>query len=247
LFDEFVFQLLKREGLAERDALKPAGEVLVEALAELAWILQPRAAAVRDVGSGLGLTLPRSEVVAVLGAEEHLYRAASASVLEDAEPVRFTHQLLQEYFAARRLLVEIARGMPASALWPKDKWQTPTGWEEVCVLAVGMQPDAVLRWVSDVPPEVVVQWIRKSGAKAPPATLEHLRARWVPRLTDTEHDPAPEVRAAVGRALGCLTLEGGAVRQSPRRIGAEGQRDGAVAAGHRLGGGAGRGVHLSGR
>ncbi len=36
-----------------------------------------------------------------------------------------------------------------------------------------------------------------------------LRDLWLPRLTDLERDPEPAARAAVGRALGLVTLADG--------------------------------------
>ncbi|MEI7867742.1 MAG: SUMF1/EgtB/PvdO family nonheme iron enzyme [Candidatus Methylumidiphilus sp.] len=57
-------------------------------------------------------------------------------------------------------------------------------------------------------PEVTVQCILNSGAHTPDETLRQLRQDWIPRLTDLERHPEPEARAAFGRALGMLTLDG---------------------------------------
>lgn len=111
LFDEFVFQLMKREGLTHGDMPDEAGQALLEGLEVLTWALQHEVSEAAGTGNGVELTLPRVEALIQLGGEDRLRRAASANLLEDAEPVRFTHQLLQEYFTARRLLAEVEQGL----------------------------------------------------------------------------------------------------------------------------------------
>jgi formylglycine-generating enzyme required for sulfatase activity len=189
LFDEFVFQLLRREGLTAADALSPEGEALAEALGALAWHLQTEPATSSEPGSGVALTLTRGDALHLLGEEERLYRAA---------------------FAARYLLREIHGGLDARVLWPEAEWWEPTGWEEVTVLAAGMsegEARTVLGWVRDANPEVAAQCARESGADVDDATLLDWRAAWLPRLTNIEGEPTPEARAAVGRALGRLTVQ----------------------------------------
>ena len=66
-----------------------------------------------------------------------------------------------------------------------------------------------VEWLRDAQPEVAAQCITRSGTSMPPdSTLEKLRAAWLPRLTDEQSDPDPRARAAIGRALGQLTLRG---------------------------------------
>ncbi|NDD65920.1 MAG: formylglycine-generating enzyme family protein, partial [Acidobacteria bacterium] len=56
-------------------------------------------------------------------------------------------------------------------------------------------------------PMVAARCIKESGAVCPPPTLEKLKAKWLPRLTDLKRDPDPRGRAAVGRALGMTGLD----------------------------------------
>jgi formylglycine-generating enzyme required for sulfatase activity len=223
LFDRFVEILLLRERLAEVneadvDALRLTveGERLLAALEGLAWTLQSRrgTGATEDAdGHGDTATaVDRTEAGRFLDSQL-LHRAAAASLLAVGErEVRFTHQLLQEYFTARGLRSRLASAsLPAGELWSAARWWQRTGWEESAVLLAGLYAadcTPVVEWLLQAQPEVAAQCILRSGAQLTDATLLRLRQAWRPRLTNIEDDPEPEARAAVGRALGSLTLGG---------------------------------------
>jgi formylglycine-generating enzyme required for sulfatase activity len=212
LFDEFVFQLLKGEGLSEGEMLDAEGSRLSKKLENLAWFMQRQA--VRSGGSGgAEVTVARDEAIQSLGGEQELYRAASANLLEESQPVRFTHQLMQEYFAARHLLAARKDSvLSAGDLWPRDKWWQPSGWEEVAVLAVGMSgKDAatIVNWLAEANPEVAAVAIQRSGAEITDACKLRLRETWLPQMTDTVRHPEAAARAAIGRALGSVFITSG--------------------------------------
>lgn len=202
LFQLFVETLLKRERI-------PASEetALTEGLARVAYEMQIRRVT-DEVGDALTV-LPRAEVDALLG-ERVLYLAASASMLSVGEQVRFTHQLLQEYFAAKYMAGEITAGqLQAKEIWPPDRWWERTNWEEAAILLAGLYRDdctPIVEWIAKANPEVAAQCVMRSGAVLAAATREATRERWrsqwIPRLTDLHRDPNPAARAAVGRALG---------------------------------------------
>ncbi len=201
LFRLFVEKLLKREN--EREAI-PAEEQteLIELLAKVAYEMQIRWAKDR---SGDALTvLSKAEVSAILN-ERQLYLAGSASILTIGEQIRFTHQLLQEYFAAKFMDIEFqAERLKATEIWPPGEWWKRTNWEEAAVLLAGLYSDncsKVVEWVAEANPEVAAECVIRSGAKLAESTKERLRAEWIYRLTDLKDDPRPESRAAVGRAL----------------------------------------------
>lgn len=210
LFRKFVEELLEREKL-------PAAEwpPLIEGLAQVAYALQSQRSPDSEggkTGAGNALTvLPLQEVRNILD-EPSLKLAGQASLLNPGEQVRFTHQLLQEYFAARYLQNRMSDGLSAAAaLWPPERWWQRTNWEEVAILLAGLYPkdcSAVVEWIATANPEVAAQCATRSGADPlPVATLERLRKQWIPRLTDLINDPQPQARAAVGRALGLLDLD----------------------------------------
>jgi hypothetical protein len=80
------------------------------------------------------------------------------------------------------------------------------------VLLAGLFSDdcsGVIRWLAEAQPEVAAQCLLESGADVAgkEALLEELQSAWMPRLTDVRQEPAPEGRAAIGRALGRLGLD----------------------------------------
>ena len=228
LFDWFVERLLLRERLFAWDKAaaavvrQAAGQALLAGLTELAYEMQHRSAANREAGA---LTaLPLSAAAAILN-ERQRYQAASANLLALGEEVRFTHQLLQEFFVARAMRERIfpgsvgvspaAGGTPALLardIWPPRRWWEPTNWEEATILLTGLYSDDctdVLMWLADAQPELTARCVVESGAHTPEATKLRLREMWLPRLTDLKRDLDARARAAVGRALGRVALEDG--------------------------------------
>ena len=222
LFARFVDALLERENLAAWDEAtgccryQREGEQLLAGLADLAWSMQTRRIAEAGIeGSDAGVltVVAREETVGVLGGETFVKKAEDATVLEGPTEIRFRHQLLQEYFTALGLKGRFEQGrLSPTELWPAERWWKRSGWEEAVVLLAGLFPEdcaPVIRWMADAQPEVVAQCVLESGAEIADqnALFAELRAAWLPRLTDTQREPKPQARAAVGRALGRLNLD----------------------------------------
>lgn len=196
LFNTFVdFLLLRREGATPVEA-----EAIKEGLGQLAHAMQKQ---------GLGTSVPRANVDPFLP-ERLLHTARSANILEGRNLVRFSHQLLQEFFAAHRLYAEILDGVPAATYWPADAWWVPNGWEVTTRLMAGL-PDAdlstIVAWLADAHPELAAECIAEHPTGLSPDARTGLRQRWMPRLTDPAREPTLAGRAAVGRALGRLELD----------------------------------------
>jgi len=206
LFTQFVDELIDRE-LKTNERMAGREAALTAALAKLAYAMQIR----REVGSNNAATastaLPITEVNPALLDDDLLYLAGSASILSVGETVRFSHQLLQEYFAALYMMLEIkARRLKAADLWKPATWWEPTGWEEATILLIGMFPKQI-DWVAAANPELAAQCIVRSGTGLTNSALEKYRSVWIARLTDLKSDPEPKARAAVGRALGLADLD----------------------------------------
>ena len=195
LFELFVNYLLHQR---ERLAVTLADD-LKNRLAHLAYTMQH---------DRLGTVVPRQVALRYVG-ETALSRAVSANLLEGTDDIRFTHQLLQEFFAARQLDQERLQ-VPASYFWKAENWWEPTGWEETAILLAGLYSDdctPVLEWLRDANPELTARCVLESGAHTPDDTKTMLCDAWLPRLTDLAGDPRPHTRAAIGRGLGLLDLD----------------------------------------
>ena len=209
LFDLFIKMLLAREKLATGKPLvfQEDGKKLLQALGELAWQMQH--AAIEHEEDNVQVALNCDEV-AVLLDDNQLRRAASTSLLDVGDLIRFSHQLLQEYFVALGMRERLEAGtLVAKTLWPHS-WER-SGWEESTILLAGLYADdctPIVNWLKDAQPEVAAQCINRSGANTPRIILEQLRTDWLPRLTDIKRESDPRVRAAIGRALGSLELDG---------------------------------------
>jgi hypothetical protein len=181
LFEVFVAILVKREEENHRRLTKrgdtpgvdhPGRPGLEDALGQFAWALQSQAGSAEKVQ----LAMPWAD------AEEyftpHQRRLAlDANLLEADDTVRFSHQLLQEYFVALGMQTRITRGtLDAADLWPRDTWWERSGWEEAAVFLAGL---------NEQDPALVIDWLRD----AQPAVLQA-----VPR--------GERLRAAHGRAAG---------------------------------------------
>ncbi len=213
LFQWFVEVLLEREGILA-DEQNP----LVAGLAQVAYAMQSQRAPGNEdnenseAEEGNALTvLPQTEVRKILD-EQSLKLAVSASLLSPGEQVRFTHQLLQEYFAACYLKSQMTTARSdASAFWPPDRWWQRTNWEEVAIQLAGLYPkdcSEVVEWIASANPKVAAQCATRSGAAPlPAATLERLREQWRPRLEGPTSDTELKARVDIGWAMGLLDLD----------------------------------------
>ena len=210
LFRDFVETLLVREGIVTRDPstkqvqMTDEAHELQQALSNLAYEMQVQRGQADD---GNALTVLKIDAVRKFLDERQLYLAGSTSILDIGEDVRFTHQLLQEYFAARALQQRIFEGdaIHAGDIWTAPDWWQRTNWEEAVILLAGLYSDdcsRVVEWVNEANPEVAALCVTRSGAGLADATKEKLRAEWMRRLTDVNNEPNPHARAAIGRALG---------------------------------------------
>ena len=207
LFRKFVKDLLEREQIPAADQAS-----LTDGLAKVAFEMQSQSVPVgqdasfgESVESNARTALSKEAVSAILD-EQSLKLAGSASLLSLGDQVRFTHQLLQEYFAAKFMDGEIRAGrLKATDIWRHENWWKRTNWEEAAMLLAGLYRDDcsnVVEWIAEANPEVAAQCVVRSGAALAETTRERLREDWKKRLTDLKRDPEPLARAAIGRALG---------------------------------------------
>ncbi|RMF76106.1 MAG: TIR domain-containing protein, partial [Chloroflexi bacterium] len=204
LFAAFVDNLLQRDRLlAEQVGAAWIDDALIRnGLARIAYTM------------GTETEMPRSKADAIL--REHLpdvdhdlllRLAMGASLLDVGEQVRFTHQLLQEYFASLVLGEDLDNGLDPVAYWQAGEWWRPTGREETLIILAGVRgdPEAVARWVAPAQPELAVEILRDSGIPVALDDLDEMTRRAiVSSARDKTNEPNPIGRAAAYRALGLL-------------------------------------------
>ncbi|MBN8639466.1 MAG: SUMF1/EgtB/PvdO family nonheme iron enzyme, partial [Anaerolineae bacterium] len=209
LFDGFVRQMWDKRG-------KPAAlkrppwideEVQRRALIRLAYQMQweKRGTLVETAWARVVI----ADAAPGHNADHLLYLLASAGILDmSSTTVKFTHQLLQEYFAAFELAEDLKRGVRADKYFPPGREEAVTGWEETAILLAGLHADdatPVIVWLADLEPELTARCLLDSGARVNDATRADLTARWTPRLTRLSDSPT--IRAQYGRALGASDLD----------------------------------------
>ncbi len=204
LFNAFVDTLLEREK-KRQPAEWIEAERQKDGLATLAYAMQRE--------RGCGTTVERAwalerlcRAVPDCNAERLLYLAASATLLDaDEAAVRFYHQLLQEYFAARELGRRVAADESLVQYLPANHWWEPSGWEETVILLAGMEADAsaLLEKLVTVNPVVAARCLVEGGAQAQEATRHDIAGVLSATLSDDRRHP-PAARVQAGDALARL-------------------------------------------
>lgn len=207
-------------------------EIQREALSIMAFEMQKRAGSGTVVETGkIKRVLPEQVQPdpnwppVATPSDQILNLAASANIIEmpvDRSSVRFYHQLLQEYYAARQMLKYEPETLQDCWRWPwletemplwvrpDDNYDPlppppPTGWEETTILAAGLaaENDAQLvRALTEVNPVLAGRCLDEGKAKVEPA----IRQAVIDRLLATIARPevALRVRIAAGEVLGYL-------------------------------------------
>jgi len=127
------------------------------------------------------------------------------------DDVRFSHQLLQEYFTALMMQEKLDnKQLQVQDLWRDAKFWQPSGWEEAIVLLAGLYASdcsKVLRGLLPVNPELLVRCIKEADAPYDRSVLEDLQQHWRDAWMDLRQWPQPEARASIARAFGALNLD----------------------------------------
>jgi formylglycine-generating enzyme required for sulfatase activity len=134
--------------------------------------------------------------------------SAAASIIDlRKDSVRFSHQLLQEFFTAQSFSEKIAEGLKATELWNPTNWWETNGWEEAAKLAVDYEsdPSVLLHWLAEGNPRLAVEFAREQNL------LEHkdelfqdYKSTWQLAITDIEKHPNPHERHAISTVLAWL-------------------------------------------
>ncbi|HRJ51987.1 MAG TPA: SUMF1/EgtB/PvdO family nonheme iron enzyme [Candidatus Thiothrix moscowensis] len=203
LFSEFVEDLIYREKQAKPENHYPKAheEQLKAELKQLAWQLQSRTKSAQEVRT----VLSRSEAVATMPLPR-LEFAAAASLLElTRDSVRFSHQLLQEFFTAQSFEERRANGLQARTLWPAEQWWVANGWEEAAKLAAEYEadPKPFLQWLAAGNPKLAAEIAREQGV-LDDILFAEFRTQWQDAITSIVDYPNPHERHALSTVLAWL-------------------------------------------
>ena len=138
--------------------------------------------------------------------------AASILVEDDAGMVRFSHQLLQEYYAVRVLLAAMKANIdPVNFFQAGEGWWDPHVWRETTVLlgeflgdgADG--PNRAARWLAPASPDVALDVVLASGEGWSVTDVQdETRQVLITSVEAKTGDSRPPARAAAFRVLGRL-------------------------------------------
>ncbi|MBZ0316556.1 MAG: TIR domain-containing protein [Anaerolineae bacterium] len=183
LFAQFVDDLLTREeanSTAVGSDWIPQSQIRLT-LAHLAYLMQR---------SESGTELPYLEAIAYI--QEQLPNldpmlllkfARAASLIELGDTVRFTHQLLQEYFASEKMAQMMDSSTSPTVFWPSDSWWKPQGWEETAIFLAGNRDlITVAEWIMQANPLLAYRCLRESGQSVSEAAYQSFAPRLAERL-----------------------------------------------------------------
>jgi len=198
LFDLFVLLLMEQRGKPAATRRPPWIEESIQrqALARLAYRIQIEHKST-SVDEDWAIQVMR-EILPTEDVDQIAYLTASAGLISrSGGMIRFTHQLLQEYFAAYEMGKDIESDIPPTKYWSSENWWEQTGWEETAILLAGMQNDAsdVVKWLLPINPTLAYRCVKESGNKCKPDVLRKL------------YEPtqgariSPQARAEWGRIL----------------------------------------------
>lgn len=221
-----VSELFRREERLAHPGWLPR-EAQVRALARLAYVMQCRGESTtispREAHAALPKTVDVNEEQIAVRPTDLLRFARATNLLDpgtDPE-VRFSHHLLQEFFAAIELSRQFGEGLDLSELWRCARtteemptiallaWEPlppppQTGWEVTTILACGMNenPGAFVEAIRPHNPVLAGRCLSESDRNFPADVSEHVQQDLLRDLCDVGMHIRTRLQA--GRMLGVL-------------------------------------------
>jgi len=202
LFSEFVEDLIYRETEArpENHYSKADQATLQNELKQLAWQLQSRTGSMEEART----ILARKDAERIMPLASLEFSAAASLLKLTKDNVRFSHQLLQEFFTAKSFGERITNGLKASDLWLPKNWWEPNGWEEAAKLAADYEanPSIFLTWLAEGNPKLAAEIARDQNLlDQKEALFSSYKAVWQAAIIDVRNYPDPHERHGISTAL----------------------------------------------
>ena len=206
LFQKFAAAMLRYELTKQAEVEHISGQDWIEGMERRVGVaLEKVAAALQRVEQRTELSRAAAlRAVDAPDAETLLRTAEAARLIQYGETVRFTHQLLQEYFATAELRDAMSKGDPAARFFGNTWWEAGAWRETVVILGELMgKPNDVAQWLAPATPEIALSVILDNGdgltlADATPET----RTALIDSANRHATEPDPRGRAAAYRILG---------------------------------------------
>lgn len=208
LFGDFVHNLLQREkSSCEATGADWLDDSLIRTgLAQIAYQMGAETEMPRDDA----ITIIRDTLTDDIDAELLLRLGTSANLLDASTTIRFTHQLLQEYFASEVMGALIDNEVDPTTIWHPDKWWQATGREETLRILAGVRgdPESVARWIAPANPAFALEILTQVDTQVDLETLDSkLRELLIASANQRINAEKPVERASAYRALGLLNAD----------------------------------------
>lgn len=202
LFATFVDRLLKRE--------EKVAKAIGAAWIDQTLIRRGLAQVAYELNKKTEMQLEHAEAVLKQHVPEAdggllLRLAMAANLLDVGGEVRFTHQLLQEYFASEVLGALMDAKTDPAILWKPENWWQSTGREETAILLAGVRadPEAVARWIAPAQPWFAIEILRQPDFALDLSKISKWTRNILVSSAQVKQDEVnPVGRAAVYRVLG---------------------------------------------
>jgi len=208
LFGQFVNSLLSREQTAAEQRNEPWSPILKERLVSGLTHLAER------MQFDNVTDLSKQDVLELLNDEQLLPLAFQCSILQENRTiVRFSHQLLQEFFVSRVMSADVDAHIPATQYWASDKWWEPTEREQTALILAGVRAAEgrqklieMIQWLALAQPELALSCIKEVDD-----TYANMDSAVRDALIDSarvkQDDSHPYGRVAAYRVLGTLNAD----------------------------------------
>jgi hypothetical protein len=89
-----------------------------------------------------------------------LRHAEEADIIDGEEMIRFSHEIIQDYYARNAIKAAMAKGQPASLYWPGEHWWSPSAWPDTFLSHKEFgNPEQAAAWISQGNPILAERYV----------------------------------------------------------------------------------------
>jgi formylglycine-generating enzyme required for sulfatase activity len=206
LFETFVARLLEQQKKRSegRGELWIGEPIIQKTLSSIAFIMQLEDLSGTTIEQRRFVELAERFLPEDISANHFIRLVSNANLIAyDNNSIRFVHQLLQEYFAAKELKKTIENNGTPDEFFKPDNWWEPMGWDEAFILLTGSDedPNFILTWFYEANPILAARCIAESGSEKRITDITKRKVRDYLFKELHNRDLSKNVRSMVGQAL----------------------------------------------